>query len=438
LVKKGENMPDHVLVKHVPKFLNQPVILKGWVYNIRKSGKIWFLILRDGTQFIQCVVLKADVSEEVFEMKNTLTQESSVTVYGTVQEAPKQELGYELLVNNIELIQLAEPYPISLKEHGVEFLLDNRHLWLRSRKPFAILKIRSEIEKACRDFFEERDFTLVDSPMFTPNAAEGTTTLFETDYFGRKAYLTQSGQLYSEAAIMAFNRTYCFGPVFRAEKSKTRRHLTEFWMVEPEMAFFDIHDNMDLAEEFVSFLVKRALKNCRAELAILERDISKLEKIEPPFPRITYDEAAQILWDKGIEFTWGDDFGAPQETAIGENFDKPVLIWRWPAEIKAFYMKRDPKDDRYVLGVDMIAPEGHGEIIGGSQREDNLDLLLQRIKHENLPENVFQWFLDIRRYGSVPHSGFGLGLERTVGWICGTHHVRETIPWPRTMVRIEP
>lgn len=431
-------MTDHVLVKNVSGFVGRQVTLKGWVYNIRKSGKIWFLILRDGTQFIQCVVLNNEVDEGAFELKNTLTQESSVIVRGVVQEAPRQELGFELLVNGLEVIQIAEPYPISLKEHGIEFLLDNRHLWLRSRKPFAILKIRSEVEKACRDFFNERDFTLVDSPMFTPNAAEGSTTLFETDYFGRKAYLTQSGQLYSEAAIMAFNRTYCFGPVFRAEKSKTRRHLTEFWMVEPEMAFFDIFDDMELAEEFVSYIVQRVLKNNRAELEILERDISKLETVKPPFPRITYDEAVEILHNKGIEFVWGEDFGAPHETAISEGFDRPIMIWKWPAETKAFYMKRDEKDDRYVLGVDVIAPEGHGEIIGGSQREDNIDLLLERIKKENLPEEVFKWFLDIRRYGSVPHSGFGLGLERTVGYICGTHHVRETIPWPRTMVRLEP
>jgi asparaginyl-tRNA synthetase len=274
--------------------------------------------------------------------------------------------------------------------------------------------------------------------MFTPNAAEGTTTLFETDYFGRKAYLTQSGQLYSEAAIMAFNKTYCFGPCFRAEKSKTRRHLTEFWMIEPEMAFYDIHDNMDLAEEFVSYLVERAVTHCLEELKFLERDLSKLEKIIPPFPRITYDEAVDILKKKGLDFEWGHDFGAPHETAISEDFDKPVMIWKWPAETKAFYMKRDPEDERYVLGVDMIAPEGFGEIIGGSQREDDIDKLLARIQKENLPEEIFNWFIDVRRYGSVPHSGFGLGLERTVQWICGSHHIRECIPWPRTMVRLNP
>ncbi|KUK54870.1 MAG: Asparagine--tRNA ligase [Marinimicrobia bacterium 46_47] len=431
-------MPDHVLVKHVPAHVDQEITLRGWVYNIRKSGKIWFLIFRDGTNWIQCVVLKNEVSEEVFEMKNTLTQESSIEIRGLVQKAPRQEFGYEILVKDIKIYQIAEEYPIALKEHGIEFLLDNRHLWLRSRKPNAVLKVRAEVEKACRDFFDERDFVLVDSPIFTPNAAEGTTTLFETDYFGRKAYLTQSGQLYSEAAIMAFNKTYCFGPCFRAEKSKTRRHLTEFWMIEPEMAFYDIHDNMDLAEEFVSYLVQRTVTHCPEELKILERDLSKLEKITPPFPRISYDEAVDILKKKGLNFEWGNDFGAPHETAISEDFDKPVMIWKWPAETKAFYMKRDPEDERYVLGVDMIAPEGFGEIIGGSQREEDIDKLLARIKKENLPEEIFNWFIDVRRYGSVPHSGFGLGLERTVQWICGSHHIRECIPWPRTMVRLNP
>lgn len=431
-------MPDHVLVKHIPKFVEKEITLRGWVYNIRKSGKIWFLIFRDGTHWIQCVILKNEVSEAVFELKNTLTQESSVEIRGIVQPAPRQEFGFEILVKDIHVYQIAEEYPISLKEHGIEFLLDNRHLWLRSRKPNAVLKVRAEVEKACRDFFDEQDFVLVDSPMFTPNAAEGTTTLFETDYFGRKAYLTQSGQLYSEASIMAFNKTYCFGPCFRAEKSKTRRHLTEFWMIEPEMAFYDIHDNMDLAEEFVTYLIRRTLKNCSEELKILERDLSRLENIAPPFPRITYNEAVAILKKKGLDFEWGSDFGAPHETAISEDFDKPVMIWKWPAETKAFYMKRDAEDERYVLGVDMIAPEGFGEIIGGSQREEDIDKLLARIKLENLPEEIFNWFIDIRRYGSVPHSGFGLGLERTVQWICGSHHIRECIPWPRTMVRLNP
>ena len=428
----------HTLVKHIAKHTGKEVTLKGWVYNIRKSGKIWFLIFRDGTGFIQCVVLKNEVAEEIFALKGELTIESSLKITGTVQEAPRQESGYEILVSDISVYQIAEEYPIALKDHGVEFLLDNRHLWLRSKLPNAILRIRSEVEMAAREFFEINDFTLVDSPMFTPNAAEGTTTLFKTDYFGRDAYLTQSGQLYSEASIMAFNKTYCFGPVFRAEKSKTRRHLTEFWMIEPEMAFHDIYDNMDLAEQFVEYIVQRVLKNCVTELKTLERDTSKLENIKAPFPRITYDEAVEILHKKDIKFEWGSDFGAPDETAIGEEFDKPVMIYRWPAQTKAFYMKRDENDERYVMGVDMIAPEGHGEIIGGSQREDNIDKLLERIKKENLPQDVFEWFLDLRRYGSVPHSGFGMGLERTVGWICGTNHVRETIPWPRTMVRLEP
>ncbi|MCK4813790.1 MAG: asparagine--tRNA ligase [Candidatus Marinimicrobia bacterium] len=431
-------MADYILAKYISKHLNKEVTLKGWIYNIRKSGKIWFLIFRDGTEFIQCVVLKNEVTEKIFDLKSTLTQESSISVTGIVQEAPRQDIGYELLVKDIEVIHIAEEYPIALKDHGVDFLMDKRHLWLRSKAPFAIMKIRAEIEQASRDFFNERDFTLVDSPMFTPNAAEGSTTLFETKYFDRKAYLTQSGQLYSEAAVMALNRTYCFGPCFRAEKSKTRRHLTEFWMIEPEMAFFDIHDDMDLAEEFVNYLIQHALKNCRRELEILGRDISKLEGVKTPFPRITYDEALEILREKDYKIEWGEDFGAPQETAIAEEFDSPVMIWRWPATLKAFYMKRDPEDERYVLGVDMIAPEGHGEIIGGSQREEDINVLLKRIEKEKLPKEDFEWFLDIRRYGSVPHSGFGLGLERTIGWICGTHHIRECIPWPRTMVRLKP
>ncbi|MDA3871864.1 MAG: asparagine--tRNA ligase [Candidatus Marinimicrobia bacterium] len=431
-------MAKHTLAKNIDKHLNETITLKGWVYNIRKSGKIWFLIFRDGTEFIQCVILKNEVSPEVFKLKTTLTQESSITVTGVVQEAPSQKFGYEILVKNIEVTQIAEEYPISLKEHGIEFLLDNRHLWLRSKLPNAILKIRHEVSKASRDFFDERDFTLIDSPMFTPNASEGTTTLFKTKYFDQEAYLTQSGQLYSEAAIMGFNKTYCFGPIFRAEKSKTRRHLTEFWMIEPEMAFYDINDNMELAEEYVSYIIQQVLKNRRKELEILKRDVTILEKIKPPFPRITYDEAVKILQKNGRDFKWGDDFGAPDETLITKEFDKPIFIHRWPAETKPFYMKRDKNDDKYVLGMDMIAPEGHGEIIGGSQREDDLDLLLERIKKENLSEKMYNWYIDLRRYGSVPHSGFGLGLERTIGWICGIKHIREAIPWPRTIVRLSP
>lgn len=431
-------MAKHTLAKNIDKHLNETITLKGWVYNIRKSGKIWFLIFRDGTEFIQCVILKNEVSPEVFKLKTTLTQESSITVTGVVQEAPSQKFGYEILVKNIEVIQIAEEYPISLKEHGIEFLLDNRHLWLRSKLPNAILKIRHEVSKASRKFFDERDFTLIDSPMFTPNVSEGTTTLFKTKYFDQEAYLTQSGQLYSEAAIMGFNKTYCFGPIFRAEKSKTRRHLTEFWMIEPEMAFYDINDNMELAEEYVSYIIQQVLKNRRKELEILKRDVTILEKIKPPFPRITYDEAVKILHKNGRDFKWGDDFGAPDETLITKEFDKPIFIHRWPAETKPFYMKRDKNDDKYVLGMDMIAPEGHGEIIGGSQREDDLDLLLERIKKENLSEKMYNWYIDLRRYGSVPHSGFGLGLERTIGWICGIKHIREAIPWPRTIVRLSP
>jgi len=426
-----------IKIQDVAKYVGEEVIIQGWLYNLRASGKIWFPIFRDGTGLLQGVVFKGEAEDETFEMKNVLTQESSVIVTGEVRKHPKNK-EYEMGVKHIDIVQIAEEYPIAKKDHGVDFLMNNRHLWLRSKRQMAIMKVRHEIIKAIRDFFDKRDFVLMDSPMFTPNACEGTSTLFETEYFGKKAYLTQSGQLYAEAGAMAFGNVYTFGPTFRAEKSKTRRHLTEFWMVEPEMAYCDIDQDMDVAEDFIVFIVERVLANRREELTILERDITKLEKIQKPFPRITYNEAVDILRNNGVDFKWGGDLGATDETILGDYFDKPVMIHRWPKECKAFYMKRDPEDERLALGVDVIAPDGFGEIIGGAQREDNLDLLLERIKNEDLNEKDFEWYLDLRRYGSVPHAGFGMGLERVVAWICNLDHVRETIPFARTMGRLEP
>ena len=424
-------------IKNLKDFVGKEVQVNGWVYNIRSIGKIWFVIVRDGTGYVQCVVSKNDVSEDIFSLENTLTQESSLKIKGTVQADDRSDSGVEILVTDIDVVHVSEEYPIALKEHGVSFLMDNRHLWLRSKKQFAIMKVRQNIIKSIRDFFDNRDFVLIDSPMFTGNAVEGTTTLFETDYFNRSAYLTQSGQLYQEAGAMAFGKTYCFGPCFRAEKSKTRKHLTEFWMVEPEMAFCDLKENMDLIEEFITYIVTESLKKCKDELKILDRDISLLKKIKSPFPRITYDEAAKILNDNGQKFEYGSDFGAPDEELIASQYDSPVMIHSWPHKTKAFYMKRD-KSDKLALGVDVIAPEGYGEIVGGGQREDDHDTLVKRIENHGLPLSAFKWYLDLRKYGSVPHSGFGLGLERTVSWICGIDHVRETIPFPRTMGRLEP
>jgi asparaginyl-tRNA synthetase len=424
-------------IKNLKDFIGKEVQVNGWVYNIRSIGKIWFVIVRDGTGYVQCVVSKNDVSEDIFSLENTLTQESSLKIKGTVQADDRSDSGVEILVTDIDVVHVSEEYPIALKEHGVSFLMDNRHLWLRSKKQFAIMKVRQNIIKSIRDFFDNRDFVLIDSPMFTGNAVEGTTTLFETDYFNRSAYLTQSGQLYQEAGAMAFGKTYCFGPCFRAEKSKTRKHLTEFWMVEPEMAFCDLKENMDLIEEFITYIVTQSLKNCKDELKILERDISFLEKVKSPFPRITYDEAAKILNDNGQKFEYGSDFGAPDEELIASQYDSPVMIHSWPHKTKAFYMKRD-ESDKLALGVDVIAPEGYGEIVGGGQREDDHDTLVKRIENHGLPLSAFKWYLDLRKYGSVPHSGFGLGLERTVSWICGIDHVRQTIPFPRTMGRLEP
>jgi asparaginyl-tRNA synthetase len=429
----------HVRVSEIAHYVGQEVIVKGWLYNKRSSGKILFPQIRDGSGIIQGVVLKANVPEQVWEALDHLPQESSLIVRGTVREEPRAPGGYEIEVHDAEIVSVAEPYPLGKKDHGIEFLLDHRHLWLRSRRPHAVLKIRHEVIRAIRDFFDSNGFVLCDAPIFTPAACEGTTTLFEVNYFeDQKAYLTQSGQLYMEAACMAFGKVYCFGPTFRAERSKTRRHLTEFWMVEPEVAYATLDDIMELAEHLVTFVLERVLARRRAELELLERDLSRLESVRPPFPRLSYDDAVRLLREGGFDFSWGDDFGSPHETYLSEHFDKPVIIHRYPAAVKAFYMEPDPERPELALCMDMLAPEGYGEIIGGGQRIASLELLRQRIREHHLPEEAFDWYLDLRRYGSVPHSGFGLGLERTVAWICGLEHVREAIPFPRMLYRLKP
>jgi asparaginyl-tRNA synthetase len=425
-------------IAQLGKYVGQEVRIGAWLYNKRSSGKIQFLQLRDGTGFVQGVLVKAEVTPEIWETAGKLTQESSIYVTGMVREEERAPSGYELTVTNLEIIQIAEEYPISLKEHGVEFLMDHRHLWIRTPRQRAILAIRSEIIRAVYAFFHENGFVKVDAPILTPTSAEGTTTLFHTKYFDEDAYLSQSGQLYAEAAAMALGRIFTFGPTFRAEKSKTRRHLIEFWMIEPEMAFCDHEESLRIQENFVSYVVQSVLKNCQLELKALQRDISKLEKIKAPFPRISYDEAIKLLQEKGHEIKWGDDFGAPDETAIADHFDMPVFITNYPTEIKAFYMKPDPNRPEVVFCADLIAPEGYGEIIGGSQRIDDLELMKSRYQEHHLDEEAYKWYMDLRRYGSVPHSGFGLGLERTVAWICGTEHVRETIPFPRLLNRLYP
>ena len=425
-------------INRISEFEGETVQLNGWVYNSRRSGKIGFLMFRDGFGIMQCIVAKNDVGEEVFEVFKSLTQESSLSVVGEVVKNERASGGYEMVVSELTVHQLSSEYPITPKEHGTDFLMNHRHLWLRSKRQHAILKVRHEIIKAVRDFFDSNDFTLCDSPIFTPNAAEGTSTLFGTDYFGNTAYLAQTGQLYGEAAAMAVGRHYNFGPTFRAEKSKTRRHLTEFWMVEPEIAYCEIDENMDWAERLILFIIERVLENRKNELDVLERDLGKLEHIKAPFPRLSYTECVELLNKGGIDFTWGDDFGAPEETFIGEQFNQPVMVHRFPAAIKAFYMKRDPENEKVVLGMDVLAPEGFGEIIGGSERETEINLLEDRIKDEELNQADYEWFLDLRRYGSVPHSGFGMGIERVVAWICNLPHVRETIPFPRTIGRLNP
>lgn len=430
---------EKIFIQDLGKYVGQEISIPGWLYNKRSSGKIKFIILRDGTGYLQCVYFKGNVTEEVFDMADKVTQESSIIVTGIVKEEKRAPGGYELDATGIKVMSEAHEYPITPKEHGIEFLMDKRHLWLRSSKQVAILKIRHRIVKAIRDFFDNKGFTLMDPPILTPSACEGTSTLFETNYFDLgKAYLTQSGQLYAEAGAMALGKVYTFGPTFRAEKSKTRRHLTEFWMVEPEVAFADLNDNMDLAEEFLEYIVQTVLTDMAEELKVLERDTTKLQSVKRPFPRISYDEAVKILHENGIPFEWGNDLGGTDETVISSQFDRPVMVHRYPSEVKAFYMKRDPENEKVALAVDVLAPEGYGEIIGGSQREDNLDYLIERINQHNLPMEAFEWYLDLRRFGSVPHSGFGLGLERTVSWICGLEHLREAIPFPRLIYRNTP
>jgi len=431
----------------IGKHEGESVEIHGWLYNLRESGKLLFPQFRDGSGVIQGVVAKNAVPAEVFDAVKTLTQESSVIVRGKVRADKRAPGGYELDVSEVQVVQRvpdSDPYPISLKEHGVDFLMEHRHLWLRSPRQAAILRIRAEIIKACRDFFDDRGFVLTDPPIITPAACEGTTTLFPVDYFEEQAYLTQSGQLYIEATAMALGKVYSFGPTFRAEKSKTRRHLTEFWMVEPEVAFATLDDLMELAEGLVSFVVKRVLEKRRPDLQVIGRDLGKLEAVQAPFPRITYDEAVERL-QKGHQdgkletrFEWGGDLGSPDETFLSAQFDRPVMVHRYPAGVKAFYMEPDPQRPELALCVDVLAPEGYGEIIGGSQRMASYELLLERIHQHNLPEEAFKWYLDLRKYGSVPHGGFGMGIERVVAWICGLEHVRETIPFPRMLYRLYP
>ena len=427
-----------VLIKDVNQYEKKKVQINGWVYNSRRSGKIGFLMLRDGYGIIQCIIEKKHIGEDSFDIFKTLTQESSLSIEGEVVKNERADGGFEIFVDKLNVHQISNEYPITPKEHGTDFLMNNRHLWLRSKRQHAILKIRHQIIKSIRDFFDMNDFTLIDTPIFTPNAAEGTSTLFETDYFDSKAYLCQTGQLYGEASAMAFGRHYNFGPCFRAEKSKTRRHLTEFWMVEPEIAFCDIKENMNWAENLLIYIVSQVLKNRKNELEVLERDLSKLEIINKSFPRISYTDCIDLLKKGGFDIKWGDDFGSPEETYISDQYKLPVIVYGFPSKIKAFYMKRDPQNEDVVLGMDILAPEGYGEIVGGSEREVNIDVLLERIKEEGLNKSDYEWFLDLRRYGSVPHSGFGMGLERVVAWICGLNHIRETIPFARTMSRLNP
>jgi asparaginyl-tRNA synthetase len=422
--------------------LGERITIQGWLYNLRKSGKIVFPVVRDGSGMMQCVALKTNVAEPVFEALKGLTQESSLTITGTIRAEGRAQGGFELDVEDAQIVQRVpeeHPYPITPKDHGVDFLMDHRHLWLRSRRQHAAIRVRHEVIKGIRDYFDSHGFTLVDTPIFTPAACEGTSTLFEVDYFeDEKVYLTQSGQLYNEANASAFGKVYCFGPTFRAEKSKTRRHLTEFWMVEPEMAYADLEDVKRVAEDLVVWLVGRVLENRQEELKVLERDIGKLERIKAPFPRMSYDDAVKILAAKGSEIKWGGDFGNTDETLLTEGSDQPILVDRYPSEIKAFYFQPDEQRPELALGVDVIAPEGYGEIIGGGQRIHDLALLEKRLDEHKLPREAFEWYLDVRRFGSVPHGGFGMGVERFVAWMCGVEHLRETIPYPRMLYRTRP
>ncbi|MDE3197656.1 MAG: asparagine--tRNA ligase [Acidobacteriota bacterium] len=431
-----------ITISDAARHAGESVEIAGWLYNLRKSGKIVFPIVRDGTGLMQCVAMKNNLPEETFEALKHLTQESSLYVRGRIRAEARAAGGYEMDVESVEIIQKVsetDPYPITPKDHGTDFLMDHRHLWLRSQRQHAIIRVRHEIIRAVRDYFDTHGFTLVDTPIFTPAACEGTTTLFEVNYFDdEKAYLTQSGQLYNEANAMAFGRVYCFGPTFRAEKSKTRRHLTEFWMVEPEMAFADLEEIKRVAEEFIVSIVGRVLENRREELKILERDVSKLEAVRAPFIRMGYDDAVKNLQERGSEIQWGGDFGGADETILTQQFDKPIMVDRFPTAIKAFYMQPDPARPEVALGVDVLAPEGYGEIIGGGQRIHDPELLLKRIEEHHLPREAFDWYIDLRKYGTVPHGGFGMGIERCVAWICGLEHIRETIAFPRMLYRIRP
>jgi asparaginyl-tRNA synthetase len=432
-------MQMHVYIDDIARHEGQTVTLKGWLVNRRSSGKIHFLQVRDGSGFIQAVLSKAAVGEEVFQRADHLSQESAIAVTGVVRADKRAPGGYEIDATGLEVVSEAHEFPITPKEHGVDFLMDRRHLWIRSQRQQAILRVRHEVIDAVRDYFNSRGFVLADTPIFTPSACEGTTTLFPVQYFDdATAYLTQSGQLYNEANAMALGRVYCFGPTFRAEKSKTRRHLTEFWMVEPEVAYASLDDIIDLAEGLVVEVVSRALDRRRTELKVLERDTTRLEAVQRPFPRISYDEAAALLKGKGLPFEWGGDFGSPDETAISESYDRPVAVYGYPSAIKAFYMKPHPDRPEVSMSVDFLAPEGYGEIIGGGQRLEDYDLLIRRIEEHKLPREAFEWYLDLRRFGSVPHAGFGMGIERVVSWICGLEHLREAIPYPRMLYRLYP
>ena len=431
-------MAVRISIAEVGDYEGKEVLLEGWLYNKRSSGKLFFLQVRDGTGVIQCVVFKGDVSDTIFERAGEVTQESSIRVCGRVRADRRASIGYEIGVTDLEILQLALPYPISPKAHGTAFLMDHRHLWLRSSRQHAALRVRSAVLRACRDYFDGNGFVSVDAPILTPASCEGTTTLFEVDYFDSKAFLTQSGQLYMEAAAAAFGKVYCLGPTFRAEKSKTRRHLTEFWMLEPEVAYMDLDGDMDLAEDLLVEVVKRVIRQNRKEMEVLERDLQPLERVEKPFPRISYDEAVHLLRKKGVDHRWGDDFGGDEETILAKAFDRPVIVHRFPASCKAFYMKQDPENAPLALCMDVLASEGYGELIGGGQREDDLGALQQKIAEHDLDEAPLRWYVDLRQYGSVPHAGFGLGIERTVAWVCGLQHVRETIPFPRMLQRLYP
>ena len=438
-------MPIDIRIENIAGHAGQEVTVKGWLYNRTDKGRLQFLQVRDGTGIVQVVAFQKEVAPEVFADIGRLTQESSLIITGVVradERAPGVPGGYELALTGLQIVQIAEEYPITLKEHGIEFLMERRHLWIRSAQQWAILRIRATIIKAIRDWFDNHGFILMDTPILTPAACEGTTTLFATDYFGTPAYLSQSGQLYNEADIMAFGKVYCFGPTFRAEKSKTRRHIMEFWMVEPEMAYVDLAGCMEVGEQLVSYIVQQVLEKRGPELKLIERDTSKLERIVAPFPRISYHQAVEMInelgRDQGVSIEWGDDFGAPQETLLSEHFEKPVFVHHYPTAVKAFYMAQEPDRPETCKSVDLLAPEGYGEIIGGGERSPDINFLEEQIKRHNLPREAYEWYLDLRRYGSVPHSGFGLGVERTVAWICGLHHIRETIPFPRLLGRIYP